>query len=407
MKVIVIGGGASGLIASGYSALSGHETILIEKNEKLGKKIYITGKGRCNVTNAVEPRTFLENVIRGDKFLMSALYSFTPSDLMTLIESYGTPLKVERGNRVFPTSDKSSDIIKSLANFAYSSGVDVRLNTEVRDIIIHDSKVHGVVLTDGVVLDADKVIVATGGMSYRLTGSTGDGYRFARHGGHKIVDTVPSLVGIDVEYDDMASLSGLTLRNVTLSAIYKDKVIYSNMGELLFTHKGISGPLVLSASAHINRLNLKDVRLVIDLKPALDNATLDSRLIHDLEKYNNKFILNALVDLMPHSLIPHIVRMARIDEKKKANSITREERERLLFTSKNITFSPSRLGDINSAVVTSGGVDTKEINPKNMESKLVSGLHFAGEVMDVDALTGGFNLQIAFSTGYLAGNTLF
>ena len=406
MRVIVVGGGAAGLIASGYSAMSGNDTILIEKNEKVGKKIYITGKGRCNVTNAVDPREFLSNVIRGDKFLMSALYSFTPEDMMNVIESYGTPLKVERGNRVFPVSDHSSDIIKALANFAHSCGVDIRLNTDVKDIIIRDNRVGGVILSDGSRIDADKVIVATGGVSYRATGSTGDGYTFARHAGHSIVDIVPSLVGIDVNYEDIASLSGLTLRNVTLSAYRGERLLYSNLGEMLFTHTGVSGPLVLSTSAHINRENLKNIKLVIDMKPALDMETLDTRIISDFKKYNNKILLNALVDLMPHSMIEHVIKKAKVDPYKKVNSITKEERMRLVHTIKNFTLYPTKLGDINMAVVTSGGVNTKEINPKNMESKLVSGLHFAGEVMDVDALTGGFNLQIAFSTGYLAGNTL-
>lgn len=405
MKVAIVGGGASGLIAGGYSAMNGNETVLIEKNEKLGKKIYITGKGRCNVTNAVSPEEFLNNVVSNPKFLLSAIHSFSPSDMMNLLESYGTRLKVERGMRVFPISDKASDITKALANFAYSCGVDVRLNTECSRLIIKDKTIKGLELTSGEIIEADRVIVATGGYSYRSTGSTGDGYSFAKEVGHSLVELKPSLVGITLKSKDISTLSGLTLKNVKLN-VYDaaGKVISSGFGEMLFTHTGISGPIVLTASAYINRKNLSGTSVGIDLKPSLDIKTLDNRVISDFKKYNNKIILNSLDELLPKSLIPFVVDYADLDGYKRANSITKEERGRLVNALKDLRFEIEALGDINTAIVTSGGVSIKEINPKTMESKLIKGLYFVGEVLDVDALTGGFNLQIAFSTGYLAGN---
>ncbi len=405
MKVVVIGGGASGLIAGGYSALNGNETVIIEKNEKLGKKIYITGKGRCNVTNAVGSEEFLTNVVSNPKFLMSAIHSFSPSDLMELIESYGVPLKTERGMRVFPVSDKASDIIKALANFAYSSGVKTRLESECSKLIIKDDRINGVELKTGEKIKADKVIVATGGYSYRATGSTGDGYGFAKSAGHSIVELKPSLVGINLKRKDISALSGLALKNVELKVYDTNgKPASSGFGEMLFTHTGISGPLVLTASARINRKNIDGASISIDLKPSLDAKTLDNRIINDFKKYNNKIVLNSFDDLLPKALIPYVIGNANIDAYKRVNSVTKEERSRLVGALKDFRFEIESLGDINTAIITSGGVSTKEIDPKTMESKIVKGLYFVGEVLDVDALTGGFNLQIAFSTGYLAGN---
>lgn len=405
MKVVIVGGGASGLIAGGYSAMNGNETILIEKNEKLGKKIYITGKGRCNVTNAVSPDEFLRNVVSNPKFLLSAIHSFSPFDMMDLLESYGTRLKVERGMRVFPVSDKASDITKALANFAYSNGVDIKLNTECKRLLITDKKIKGVELISGEIIEADRVIVATGGYSYRSTGSTGDGYVFGKKAGHSIVELKPSLVGITLKRKDISALSGLTLKNVKLNVYDSyDKVISSGFGELLFTHTGVSGPIALTASAYINRTDLSGTSIGIDLKPSLDIKTLDNRIISDFKKYNNKIVLNSLDELLPKSLIPFVVEYADLDGHKRVNSVTKEERAKLVNTLKDLRFEIEALGDINTAIITSGGISTKEIDPKTMESKIIKGLYFVGEVLDVDALTGGFNLQIAFSTGYMAGN---
>ncbi len=402
MNIVVIGGGPSGMISAYYSSLYGNKTVLIEKNEKLGKKLYITGKGRCNVTNNCDANEFLQNVITNSRFLTSAIYNFTPSDLMTLLQANGLELKTERGNRVFPASDKSSDVIKTLANMLTQANVEVKLNETVTDIKTFDKRVEKVV-TDRGVYPCDKVIVATGGVSYPLTGSTGDGYKFAKNLGHKITNPVQALVPFKIEGNYCADLAGLTLKNITLNVEYNGKRVVSEFGELLFTHQGVSGPVVLTASSKINRYEKSKIELFVDLKPALDNETLDQRILRDFEEFKGRELKNSLGKLLPSSLIPIIIKRSGIKEYKKNSEITREERQKLLSAIKAFKLDYDGLMPFSQAVVTSGGVKTTEVNPKTMESKLVKGLFFAGEVLDVDALTGGFNLQIAFATGAKAG----
>lgn len=402
-RVIVVGGGASGMISAYYSAMRGMDVVLIERNEKLGKKIYITGKGRCNVTASVDSRDFLQNIPTNPKFLQSAIYSFSPSDMMELLNRYGLELVVERGNRVFPKSQHASDVIKTLTRMLDEANVKVKLNERVKKI----SKTNEIfdVETDLGSYECDAVIIATGGFSYKMTGSSGDGYAFAKSLGHKVTPLLPALVGIETK-ENLSSLAGLSLKNVSLTAYLGEKALGNEFGEMLFTHTGLSGPIVLSLSSIINKKPLSEIRLVLDLKPALDEKTLDNRILRDFEKNKNKEFKNSLDELLPKSLIPFIIERSGISKDKKVNSITAVERQRLLFTLKNLEFKVKKLGDIDTAIVTSGGVDVKEINPKNMESKLVKNLHFTGEVIDVDGLTGGYNLQIAFSTGYLAGNNI-
>ncbi len=401
-RVVVIGGGASGMFAAYASALSGKETILIEKNENLGKKIYITGKGRCNLTTSVAINEFFNNVVSNKKFVFSSLYNFTPQDTYDFFESNGLNLKVERGERVFPASDKASDVTKTLERVLISYGVDIRLNTNVLGLKIDNGVVKGVITEIGDV-DCDVVIVCCGGASYPLTGSTGDGYKFAKKVGHNIVELRPSLVGIELNGSDFIDLQGLSLKNVSISAEYNDKKVFNDFGEMLFTHYGISGPIVLSCSSMINRLKLQDIKIYIDLKPALDNATLENRLIREFKENNVKTLSTAMRSLLPKSLINFVLRTARVDQEKKCCEITVEERINIVSALKRLPFSVKKLRPVEEAIVTAGGVDVKEINPKTMESKLVKGLHFAGEVLDIDAYTGGFNLQLAFSTGYAAG----
>ena len=402
MKTIVIGGGASGMMSAYYRQISGSDVILIEKNEKLGKKLYITGKGRCNLTNDCDVEEFLNNVVSNPKFLLSSIHNYTPKDTMDFFECYGLQLKVERGNRVFPLSDKSNDVIKTL-NYALNTvGVEIKLNETVTDIIVENGVVTGVKTDKGEYL-ADSVIVATGGKSYPSTGSTGDGYIFAEKFGHTVTNLRPSLCGLNLKGDDYKSLQGLTLKNVKLIAKDKKGVFYSEMGEMLFTHYGISGPLVLTLSALFNGRNASDVSVYIDLKPALDNKQLNDRVLRDLKLNINKEFRNSLDGLLPKALIPLIIKRSGIPEYKRNNVITVEERNKLVYVLKNLDFSVNSLRDYTEAVVTSGGVHVKDINPKTMESKLVKGLYFVGEVLDVDAFTGGFNLQIAFSTAHSAG----
>lgn len=403
MNTIVIGGGPAGMIAAYYSSLYGNNTLLIEKNEKLGKKLYITGKGRCNVTNDCEPNEFLQNVISNPRFLTGAIYTFSPSDLQGLLEENGLPLKTERGNRVFPLSDKSSDVIKTLANMLKQAGVNVKLNETVTDIITENRCVKKVV-TDLGIYPCDKVIVATGGVSYPLTGSTGDGYKFAKSLGHKLVNPVQALVPFKINGGYCAELSGLTLKNITLNINYEGKPVVSEFGELLFTHQGVSGPVVLTASSKINRFEKSKIDLFIDLKPALTEEVLDQRILRDFEEFKGRELKNSLNKLLPSSLIPIVIKRSGIKEYKKNSEITREERLKLLSAIKRFKLDYDGLMPFSQAVVTAGGVATSEVNPKTMESKLVQGLFFAGEVLDVDALTGGFNLQIAFSTGVKAGS---
>ena len=399
MLVAVIGGGASGMAAAYAAANVGAEVILFERNEKLGKKLFISGKGRCNLTNNSDIEQHIANVIRNPRFLYSAYHAFSPEDLMHLIESCGVSLKTERGGRVFPVSDKSSDILRAWKELLDRVRVKVHLEERVHAIRIVGECFE--VETPVGSYSFDRVIICTGGMTYQTTGSSGDGYRFAAKLGHKITDLLPSLVGI--KGDIPQSLPGLSLKNVELNVFLKGKPLFTEFGEMLFTHTGISGPIVLRASARINRLNIKDITLSLDLKPALSIETLDARLLRDLGDERNRMIKKVLPELMPKSLISLVLSRAEIDPETPCHSITKEERKRLAQVVKNIEIVPVGLEETNGAIVTSGGVSITEINAKDMQSKLVRGLYFAGEILDVDALTGGYNLQIAFSTGYLAG----
>jgi hypothetical protein len=405
MKVAVIGAGAAGLMAAYTAAQNGNDVTVYEKNEKCGKKIYITGKGRCNLTNDISPQDFLSNVVNNSKFMTGAIYSFPPEKTINFFENGGLPLKVERGGRVFPQSDKASDVTKCLENYCKKSGVKFEFNTEIQGISIFNSTISGIIVKN-TEKKYDKVIVCTGGLSYPSTGSTGDGYKFAESAGHKIIKPVAALCGMNIAGTYCKEMQGLNLKNVTLSIYRGEKLINSFFGEMLFTHFGISGPIVLSSSSLINRLNLKEIKLSIDFKPALSDEQLDKRILRDFEEFNNKSIANCLKSLLPNALIPEVLRRSQIPQDKKVNVISKPERARLLTTIKNFDMIVTSLRDFSEAIITSGGVDVKCINPKTMESKLVSGLYFCGEVLDVDAFTGGFNLQIAFSTGFAAGNSI-
>ena len=399
---IVIGGGAAGLIAAYFSAEKGNNVILFEKNEKVGKKIYITGKGRCNLSNFCLPNEFLNNVVNNSKFLYSAIYSFSPEDTVNFFNQMGLKTKVERGNRVFPESDKSSDVIKTLLNACLSVGVDIKLNTSVSEIIVKDGIVCGVKINNENYY-CDSLIICTGGLSYPSTGSSGDGYFFAKNVGHTVIKPVSALCGIDIYGNYCKDLQGLSLKNVTLSAIYNGKTIYSDMGEMLFTHFGISGPLVLSCSSLINRIDLKNVELFIDLKPALNDKVLSDRILREIKENNRKEFSNVIRSIVPKAMVGEILLRSNVNGNKNCSEITAAERERVIKTLKCFSLKPKSLRSFNESIITSGGVNVKEINPKTMESKIVKGLFFAGEVLDVDCFTGGFNLQTAFSTGRLAG----
>ncbi len=401
-RVIVIGGGPAGMISAYSSALNGNEVILLEKNEKLGKKLYITGKGRCNLTTSVDGREFLNGVVSNAKFLFGAINVFSSKELMNLFEENGLSLKIERGNRVFPQSDKASDVTKTLEKLLKKECVEIKLNQTVEKILINCGQVEGVV-SNGQVYNCDSVIVCTGGISYPLTGSTGDGYKFAKGVGHSIVDLCPSLVGIELKGSDFIEMQGVSLKNVSLSALLDNKVLYTDFGEMLFTHFGVSGPIVLSCSAVINRKDLSNIKIVIDLKPALDEQTLDKRLITEFKENNVKNLSSAMRALLPKAMIDVVLRQAGVSGNKNCSEITVEQRAKIIFALKNLTFGVKKLRSIEEAIVTAGGVCVKEINPKTMESKLVKGLFFAGEVLDLDAYTGGYNLQIAWSTGFVAG----
>lgn len=414
-KVIVIGGGAAGMMAAIAAADNGATVELYEKNEKLGKKIYITGKGRCNVTNDCEPDTFFENVVTNRKFLFSPYYGFDNNAVIDLIKDNGCELKTERGNRVFPVSDHSSDIIYSLSKAMKNRNVKVHLNSKVTGIIAKDNTCNGVELEgnrkETIRVAADEVVIATGGLSYSSTGSTGDGHAWAKKLGHNIVDCRPALVPLNIEEEWVKELQGLSLKNVGLVMLDGKKKIYEGFGEMLFTHFGISGPLVLSASSFYtsyirkkNDLN-QDVILNLDLKNALSREQLDKRILRDFEKNSNKQFKNSLDELLPSKLIPVVVKLCGIDESKPVNLITREERENLISLLKGMKMTVSSTRGFTEAIITGGGVSVKDINPSTMESKLIKNLYFAGEIIDVDALTGGFNLQIAWSTGHLAGES--
>ena len=404
-RVIVIGAGASGLVAAYFAAKRGNEVIVIEKNEKCGKKIYITGKGRCNITNDILPEDFLSNVVTNPKFLTGAVYSFPPQKLMRFLEDGGLRLKTERGGRVFPLSDKASDVTKCLENYCKNAGVCFHFNEQVQEICVLQSTMSDVI-TDKARYACDACIVCTGGLSYPGTGSTGDGYGFAKRLGHTVVPVTAALCGINLKDTDTATLQGLSLKNVSVSAKRGGKEVGSFFGEMLFTHFGISGPCVLSLSSLINRLPMSEIEIFIDLKPALDAQTLDKRILRDFEKYKNKMLIHALDELLPKSLVPVVVARSGILPSTPVNTVTKAQRGHLLETIKRFTLRPSSLRGIRESIVTAGGVDVREIHPKTMESRLVKGLYFCGEVLDVDAFTGGYNLQIAFSTGYAAGNNV-
>ncbi len=402
-NIIVIGGGAAGMMAAIMAARSGGAVTLFEKNEKLGKKIYITGKGRCNVTNACAVEDLFSNMVTNKNFMYSSFYTFTNDMAMDFFEEIGCPLKVERGNRVFPVSDKSSDVISALSREMKRCGVKVNLHTPVTSLLIEDNMVTGVKTTRGIER-ADAVIVATGGISYPSTGSTGDGYRFAEAVGHTVKDTRPSLVPFETEGDICRRLQGLSLRNIEITIKQGKKKLYEDFGELLFTHFGVSGPTIISASARIGgKLQKAPATLTIDLKPALTTEQLDHRILRDFEEGSNKQFKNVLDKLLPKKMIPVIIEICGIDPDKKVNVITREERLRLVSTIKGFTMTITGLRGYNEAIITQGGVHVKEVDPSTMESKKIKRLYFAGEVLDLDAVTGGFNLQIAWSTGYLAG----
>ncbi len=407
-KVIVVGAGAAGLMASGVASERGKEVILIEKNDKPARKVMITGKGRCNVTNNCNLiNDLIANVPTNGRFLYSAFSRFMPSDTIDFFEDMGVALKVERGDRVFPESDKASDIVDALNTFSQDAGVK-RIKGTVKELLIEDSIVRGVILDDGKEISADKVIIATGGASYPLTGSTGDGYRFAEQAGHTVTDIKPSLVPLVCHEGFCMDLQGLSFRNVEISVIDTEsyKEIYKDFGEMLFTHFGVSGPLILSASSHMKEIKERKYEIHIDLKPALSYEQLDKRIQRDFLENSNKNFINALDALLPKKLVPVIVKLSGIKPSVKVNQITKEMRAKLVNILKDMKVTVLRFRPIEEAIITSGGVSIKEIDPKTMESKICKGLHFAGEVIDVDAYTGGFNLQIAFSTGRLAGESV-
>ena len=399
-KVLVVGGGAAGMMAAGMAAKAGAKVVLFEKNDRLGKKLAITGKGRCNVTNACSCDDVLRNIPRNARFLYSALSAFTPADAMSFFETYGCELKVERGNRVFPVSDKSGSVIAALQEFLKKQNVEIQ-KEKVEEILVRDGAVAGVRTAQGNYYGRC-VILCTGGCSYPLTGSTGDGYRFSRSLGHTIQQPRGSLVPMEEDGDWCSRMQGLALRNVSVKLVnQKKKVVYEDFGELLFTHFGLSGPTILSASAHMKETDSYQIR--IDLKPALDEQKLDQRILRDFEQYQNRTIENALQDLYPKSLIPVMVERAGIPVDTQANSVTKQQRRALLELTKAFPVSISGLRPVEEAIITAGGVKINEVDPKTMESKLVHGLYFAGELLDVDAYTGGFNLQIAWSTAVAAG----
>ena len=400
-KIVVIGGGAAGMMAAGTAAAAGVQVTLLEPNEKLGKKLFITGKGRCNVTNHCAWEEILKNVPTNPRFLYSALAGFSPQDAMEFFESYGCALKTERGNRVFPVSDQAGSVIDALRRFLKENGVKIVWERAV-SIEMKDGAVCGVRTENGV-YPAEKVILATGGCSYPATGSTGDGYRMAQELGHTIIEPRGSLVPLVEKGHICSSMQGLALKNVNVKLLdAKKKCVFEEFGELLFTHFGLSGPVILSASCHMQR-GKDSYSVEIDLKPALDEKTLDARILRDFAEFQNKDLTNAMGKLLPHSMIPAVIHMAGLDPQQKVNELTKAERRALLETIKHFKIEVASCAPVEQAIVTSGGVKVSEVNPKTMESKLVQGLYFAGEVLDVDAYTGGFNLQIAWATGHLAG----
>ena len=415
MNVVVIGGGPAGMMAAIEASKNRHKVILIEKMNMLGKKLLITGKGRCNITSSLYMADFIKNIPGNGRFLHSAFQNYTNQDIIEFLKEQGLQVKEERGNRIFPVTDKSKDVLECFEKKLKQLGVEIRLNTEVKEILVNDGYVSGVLTETGKVY-ADKVILATGGKSYPLTGSTGDGYILASKFGHTIQEIKPSLVPLEIyNKEEAIKMQGLSLRNVKIKIVEKngenqEKEIYDDFGEMLFTHFGISGPTILSGSAHLVRysnlkelLNSRKIKLYIDLKPALTEEQLDDRILRDFKEAKNKQFKNSLDNLLPQKMINYIIEKSGIPENKKVNEITKEERKRLLQLLKKLEFTIKGFRPIEEAIITSGGINVKEINPKTMESKLVKGLYFAGEFIDVDAYTGGFNLQIAYSTGYTAG----
>lgn len=393
-------------MAAGTAAQLGAEIIVFEKNKRVGRKLCITGKGRCNITNNCTQNVFIENVNTNPRFMYSAISNFDCADTMSFFEELGLSLKTERGNRVFPESDKATDVVSALERFAHRSGVTVISANTVKKLIVSDGAVKGVVDSKGEEYTCDAVIVATGGCSYPLTGSTGDGYKFARQAGHTVINPEPSLIPLCCEGEDLQDckdMQGLSLRNIGVRIFKNNKEIYTDFGELLFTHFGLSGPTILSSSAHIKDPRSKDYSVSVDMKPALDSDKLDSRLLRDFDKYKNREFSNSLSDLLPSSMIPVVIRRSGILPSTRCNSITREQRQNFIKLLKDFRFTVTDTRPLDEAIITRGGVKTAEVDPATMQSKLCAGLYFCGEVLDVDAYTGGFNLQIAFSTGRLAG----
>lgn len=406
-KVIVIGGGPAGMFAAIAAAENGHDVVLLEKNEKTGKKLFITGKGRCNITNACDMETLFENVTTNRKFLYSAFYACDNVRVIDFFNARGLKTKTERGNRVFPISDHSSDVIAALNRAIKQAGVRVKLQTEAAGLWIEEEKIRGVYLKCGGREEGDAVILATGGCSYQSTGSTGDGYQFAQACGHKIIPAEPSLVPCVAEESYVREMQGLSLKNVRVTIRREKKILFDEFGEMLFTHFGVSGPLILSASSLVGKeLKRQSLSMSIDLKPALTKEQLDLRLLRDFDKNKNRQFKNALHGLLPAKMLPVFIGLSGIDPEKKINEVTKEERNGLVDLLKSFPMTLTGLRDFNEAIITRGGVCVKEVNPSTMESKRIAGLYFAGEVLDLDAMTGGFNLQIAWSTGYLAGSSV-
>lgn len=415
MKILVIGGGPAGMLAAISAAKNGHKVIILEKMNSLGRKLLITGKGRCNITSSLPMEEFIKNTPGNGKFLYSAFETFTNEDIIDLLKQSGLEVKEERGNRVFPVTDKSIDVLNALLQELKKLNVEIKINAKVNKILVEENEVKGVILENKQKIEADKIILATGGKSYPATGSTGDGYKLAEDIGHTLTTIKPSLVPLEVKNEDLRlcqKMQGLSLRNVKIKLIdnSKNKLIYEDFGEMIFTHFGVSGPTILSASAHLLRYKnveelLKEEKIVlsIDLKPALTEEKLNLRLLRDFEQNKNKKFRNSLDELLPKKMIEVMIETSNIDEEKQVNSITKKERESLVKLLKNFEITISDLRPIEDAIITSGGINIKEINPKTMESKLINGLFFAGEIIDVDSYTGGFNLQIAYSTGYVAG----
>ena len=407
-QVVVIGGGAAGMMAAIAAGRAGHQVRLYEKNEKLGKKLFITGKGRCNITNGCDTEDFFGNIVRNAKFLYSSIYSFTNQDIIKLLEENGCPVKTERGNRVFPVSDKSSDVIKALSAEMKKQKVEIHLQEEAAGIVEENGRAAGIRLKrSGKMVAADAVILATGGLSYPSTGSTGDGYRFAGEFGHTTAALSPALVPFEVKEPVVKELMGLSLRNIQIRVLKGKKVLYQEFGEMLFTHFGVSGPVLLSASSYVaGELKKEPLTLSIDLKPALSEEQLDARILRDFDELKNRQYKNALIHLLPAKMMPVIVDRSGICPEKKVHEITREERRRIVQEIKNFRLTLTGLRDYKEAIITQGGISVKEVNPSTMESRLLPGLYLAGELLDVDGVTGGFNLQIAWSTGYLAGSSI-